>query len=225
MRRTRTHRELDEKGSNSLQHPVEALGGFAQGGGSFQPYPPPDTAGVDPSNLVVLNLTVEIHSPVKLGLSKHCWPSDHPWAAPRDWEPPTEYPVVFWASEHGSISVKRPGSSRTDRGGSSLSPFKPEGHHPHKSYYDCVLGPVGQWSRTERRHEAPHWGAWDPKSLSQRSAQPSRLPRRRQRTHERTRKHVDATTTDASCHRRRWALIRHTTKSVRILCSLHRGER
>ena len=71
---------------------MEALGGFAQGGGSFQPYPPPDTAGVDPSNLVVLNLTVEIHSPVKLGLSKHCWPSDHPWAAPRDWGTPNRVP-------------------------------------------------------------------------------------------------------------------------------------
>ena len=63
---------------SSLQHPVEALGGFAQGGGSFQPYPPPETAGVDPSNLLVLNLTVEIHYAVKLGLSKPCWPSDHP---------------------------------------------------------------------------------------------------------------------------------------------------
>ena len=77
---------------SSLQHPVEALGGFAQGGGSFQPYPPPDTAGVDPSDLLVLNLTVEIHSPVKQGLSKPCWPSDHLWATPWDWGTPHRAP-------------------------------------------------------------------------------------------------------------------------------------
>ena len=51
--------------------------GFAQGGGGFQPYPPPVVAGVDPPNLLVLNLTVEIHSTVNLGLLKSSWPSDH----------------------------------------------------------------------------------------------------------------------------------------------------
>ena len=118
---------------SSVQHPVEALGGFAQGGGSFQHYPPPDTAGVDPSNLLVLNLTVEIHSPVKQGLSKRCWPSDHPWGSASGLGNPS--PSTHLCS--GPRSMDR--SLWRDRvhpeliGGSSLSPFKPVGHHPHKA--------------------------------------------------------------------------------------------